>query len=732
MKKLLISLTLLLGVAAAQAHPITPQQAAQRARMLSNALCHSEAQLTSLDTPTEVKGRDGATATVLHPTFYMYNVGQGDGFLILSGDDTMPEVIGYADRGQLPADFDQLPPALQLYLNAYQNYVEGIRDGRAEAPAKAHGVSTGTPIVDVLISARWGQERPFNTLCPKNDKLGQSVVGCVATAISQILYYWKWPETGKGKVEYVNDYGTSRVNFANSHYQWDIIKDKYVLSEVNTESGKAVAKLCYDCGVATRMDYNPSGSGAYSEHLLNALHENFRYRASTLSYYRRDCCISTADFYAYIKADLDQHRPVIFSAASSTGSGGDAAGHCFVVDGYDSVDFLHVNWGWYGEGDGWFDIDIMDVYPYEFNVDQSIITGIEPDREGTDTKPKQLAAYLMEAPTVAVTSAATTDEFKVRIGEFYNVYPFSNTFYVGVGLFDLNDNLLEVIGHNSASEFLDAWSGYKTYGNMACRLNNTYANGTYLVRIIFRQYGFDNWMLPFMVGGSQLNAVKAEINNGKISFSKIIGNIIEVVTSDAGYATFYDSRSAYLLPKGLTASVVTGISGDKLTYKVIADGDKGGIVPAGIAVLLTSADKASHRFALETTDDEASYIGANLLHGADEAATTTADGSNLYYKLAYGDSKSTRLKEIFGWYWGAAKGAAFAIEAHRAWLAVPATSAVKSRTPMFALPQNSIPTAATAVPQLGNGQLYDLQGRAVASPTKGGLYIKDGQKIFVK
>ena len=190
MKKLLLSLTLLLGVAVAQAHPVTPQQAAQRAQKLSPVLCHSNAQLVSLPTPTEAKGRNGSTATLV-PAFYMFNVGQDEGFLILSGDDDMPEVIGYSDRGRLSSDFANLPPALQLFLNAYQNYVDGVRNGRAQAPAKAQGISTGTPVVDVLISARWGQDKPYNTLCPSNDELGQSVVGCVATAMAQIMNYWK-------------------------------------------------------------------------------------------------------------------------------------------------------------------------------------------------------------------------------------------------------------------------------------------------------------------------------------------------------------------------------------------------------------------------------------------------------------------------------------------------------------------------------------------------------------
>ena len=141
-----------------------------------------------------------------------------------------------------------------------------------------------------------------------------------------------------------------------------------------------------------------------------------------------------------------------------------------------------------------------------------------------------------------------------------------------------------------------------------------------------------------------------------------------VTLSDAGYATFYSSESAYMLPEGLSANVVTGISNNRLTYKTIADGSVKGIIPKGVAVLLKADKKASKTYLLESVISEVNYSGINLLQGSDEETTATGDG--YCYKLSYGKSGS-KQSNLFGWYWGADNGNPFQIGAHRAWLVIP-------------------------------------------------------------
>ena len=196
----------------------------------------------------------------------------------------------------------------------------------------------------------------------------------------------------------------------------------------------------------------------------------------------------------------------------------------------------------------------------------------------------------------------------------------------------------------------------------------------------------------------------------------------ELAVADAGYATFYDSQAAYSLPAGLKASTVSGISGDRLSYQALS----GGIIPKATAVLIEASQKKAATYTLTASASAGSPVGTNLLHGSDAAGTTSATGDNLYYKLAYGPG-NTSLATSFGWFWGAQQGAPFLIEAHRAWLAVPKSAGARAylidgeATGIGAVPANE-----------AGGQLYDLQGRRIDTPTAPGVYLLNRRKVVVK
>lgn len=199
----------------------------------------------------------------------------------------------------------------------------------------------------------------------------------------------------------------------------------------------------------------------------------------------------------------------------------------------------------------------------------------------------------------------------------------------------------------------------------------------------------------------------------------------ELNTSSSGLATFYDSQSAYTIPNGLSAQVVTNVSNNKLTYKTIADGSVSGVIPAGTAVMLVSDSKKSGTFTLTAADNSTSYSGTNLLHGSDEATTTTGDG--YHYKLSYGRSGSN-MSDVFGWYWGAQNGAPFQIEAHKAWLVIPSSMGTRA----YSADGDALGIDDTMLRDEAEGVYYDLQGRRIDKPTVKGVYIMNGKKITVK
>ena len=197
-----------------------------------------------------------------------------------------------------------------------------------------------------------------------------------------------------------------------------------------------------------------------------------------------------------------------------------------------------------------------------------------------------------------------------------------------------------------------------------------------------------------------------------------------ITLSRAGYATFYDSKKSYQVPSKLKAYVVSDGTADKLTYTEV-----GSIIPAGTAVMLKSSDKAEGRYTLTPSDAQVTYSGTNLLKGSDVTTTTYADEASWFYKLTFGNSDS-QMADTFGWFWGAANGGAFMIDAHRAWLAIPQTVS-NAPTRGYELGEGTTGITVVENAQKADGQYYNLQGQRIAAPKKG-LYIHNNKKVIIK
>lgn len=183
------------------------------------------------------------------------------------------------------------------------------------------------------------------------------------------------------------------------------------------------------------------------------------------------------------------------------------------------------------------------------------------------------------------------------------------------------------------------------------------------------------------------------------------------------YATYYNS-DATIVPEGVEAAVVTATENDQLHIDWRYKG--GDVLPGGTAVILRGP--AGTSFDIETVDDDTDAPADNLLDGSDFRTTTYGEG--LHYKL------STNADGRLGFYFGAANGQPFTSAAHKAWLVVPAESAVRS----YALSEATATSiAAPAVSTKAESCYYDLQGRRVLQPRKGGVYVgSDGRKTLIR
>ena len=219
-------------------------------------------------------------------------------------------------------------------------------------------------------------------------------------------------------------------------------------------------------------------------------------------------------------------------------------------------------------------------------------------------------------------------------------------------------------------------------------------------------------------------SVRAANKMGGLGEAAILPGVAVVKISNGDYATYYNSKLNFEIPSTLKAYVVTEATTEALTYAEIKD-----IIPAGTAVMLESVDKTSGEFTLTSTREKASYTGTNMLNGSDESTITSSDNSScLFYKLAFGHS-GTDLAKAFGWYWGANGGAAFLIEGHRAWLAIPKTVAATRGYPLGGDGTTGISNTTSDIQN--DDVFYNLNGQRVAAPSKG-MFIRNNKKVVIK
>lgn len=281
--------------------------------------------------------------------YYAFNLEQG--YVIVSGDDEMTELVGYAENGFF--DAENVPPQMQLWLDGYAEYVAAVQSGKAKA-RKILLSDSPSVVVEPLVTTKWNQDAPFNNFAPEytddNNNTQRCATGCAATAMAQIMKFHNWPEQGVGHYSYEHQsFGTISSNFSEHVYDWTNMIDRYNNGEYSSEQADAVALLMKDCGVSLNMNYGPvSGASIYSYY--PAFKNYFRYSSRTVN--RSGC--ETAEFTKIITDELQEGRPIIYCGTGEDG------GHAFVVDGYDTNYFLHVNWGWGGYSDGYFDMNYMD------------------------------------------------------------------------------------------------------------------------------------------------------------------------------------------------------------------------------------------------------------------------------------------------------------------------------------------------------------------------------------
>jgi hypothetical protein len=396
MKKIsYFSLAFVLAAGSAFAKPVTPITA----KTVAENFYKKNSQI-ALTTSTLAYTQLSSNGEAL---YYVYNINGNDGFVIVSAEDATKPILGYSTTNhfELPAAKSNVNFWLTKYatgisnakakgvtanpktLNEWATYLNNNQQLNAKTQS---GALSGTPVVAPLVKTTWNQSPYYNALCPGSTGNGTnaaaSVTGCVATTMAQIMRYWSYPAKGTGSSSYTqnpnpNAYPAQSANYGATTYNWANMPLNV------TSANSDVATLMYQCGVSVHMNYAPSGSGAQvlqsdagvgGACAQRAYTTYFGYNPTTIMGYKKDN-YDDADWLSIVEADLNIGRPVQYVGYDPA-----EGGHSWVCDGYDSNDYLHMNWGWAGSDDGYFQTDSLLTTNAGFNpsTNQEVLVGIVP------------------------------------------------------------------------------------------------------------------------------------------------------------------------------------------------------------------------------------------------------------------------------------------------------------------------------------------------------------------
>lgn len=327
-----------------------------------------------------------------------YTFVYSEGFVLVAGDDRVSPILAFSTDSRFVVS--AMPAHIKGWLQGYEEQLVWIRQyadevadaGWQQLLAEGSPVRTCKSAVAPLLSTTWNQSPYYNSYCPTaNNSSGHAVAGCTAIAMAQIMKFWNHPATGYGSHSYTSaNFGIQSANFGNTSYAWSSMPVA-LSSGSSSAQVSAVATLVYHVGVAVEMNYgaNSSGAATFSGGNINhasaenALRTYFKYSPALHAVHLDD--YSLEGWRAMLMNELDNGRPVLYTGYDTS------AGHAFVCDGCTvgadgTANAFHINWGWGGWCDGYYQIGLFNPTPggtggnssYTFNLDNSVLIGIEP------------------------------------------------------------------------------------------------------------------------------------------------------------------------------------------------------------------------------------------------------------------------------------------------------------------------------------------------------------------
>lgn len=522
--------------------PIQAEDGADAAQSLAKKYCKNPSLKKTGVKPSELRSSSNED-----PAYYIFSDDATDEFCIVSADGE--KVLGYGGNYS-----DELPPQLQEALDMYATY--GFSSSDQSSELRSATVREDIPyFMDVVFSTR----SPYNKFIPEREGSGPPV-GCVPVALAQICKYYNYPPKLLDDIPAYSHYSAvykdsifkiEGQKAEGRSYNWDLILNHYE-KDTTEELNNEVAKLMWDCARSVETRFEQSGSSALTDMFVYSAIHFFGYNSDSIKsierkYYYRE------EWLDIIHDELSKKRPIYMSASSYS-----HGGHAFVCDGYVNG-YLHINWGWNGSSNGYFDVDIFDYNHGNhkeqttpdngYSFVQRIIVGITPGVGKTVfSRPQNSTAVIREA------QINTSVDTKFRsIGNELNGNEFKMYVTLDSHINDANEDHTFALGYTNEegkiAMFTNGMSGSFTSTGLHLEADKTLGNASLGKDLHLFVLESDNYDEEILVQDSIYNdwAVSALFDTITIHIPDTIANDNDIITpTDIHFVGDYADSSIVL------------------------------------------------------------------------------------------------------------------------------------------------------------------------------------------